>query len=62
MSAKIALRLDFDALQLRKLARRCSDTRQTRRLLALVAVYDGMSRAIRPRSGAWIVKHYETGT
>ncbi len=62
MSAKIALRLDFDALQLRKLAKRCSDTRQTRRLLALGAVYDGMSRADAAKIGAWIVKHCETGT
>ena len=45
MSAKIVLRSDFEAPQLRRLARRCSDTRQTRRLLALAGVYDGMSRA-----------------
>jgi transposase len=45
MSAKIVLRSDFEASQLRRLARRCSDTRQTRRLLALAGVYDGMSRA-----------------
>ena len=43
MSAKIALRLDVSALQLRKLAQRCPDSRQARRLLALAAVYDGMS-------------------
>ena len=45
MSAKIALRTDFDAAQLRKLSRRCSDSGQSRRLLSLAAVYDGMSRA-----------------
>ena len=45
MSAKIALRPDFDATQLRTLSKGCSDPRQTRRLLALAAVYDGMSRA-----------------
>jgi transposase len=40
----IPLRDDYDAAQLRALARRSRDVRQTRRLLALAAVYDGMSR------------------
>ena len=44
MPAKVILRSDFDALQLRQFAKRSSDTRQTCRLLALAAVYDGMSR------------------
>ena len=44
MPAKVTLRSDFDALQLRQFAKRSSDTRQTCRLLALAAVYDGMSR------------------
>ena len=44
MPAKIALRCDFDAPQLRALSRRCSDSGQSRRLLSLAAVYDGMSR------------------
>ena len=44
MPAKVILRSDFDALQLRQFANRSSDTRQTCRLLALAAVYDGMSR------------------
>lgn len=41
----IALRDDYDATVLRALARRSRDPRQIRRLLALAAVYDGMSRA-----------------
>ncbi len=41
----IALRQDFDAAQLRVLARASRDARQVRRLLALAAVYDGASRA-----------------
>ena len=41
----IQLREDFDAAALRRLATRSRDNRQIRRLLALAAVYDGMSRA-----------------
>ena len=41
----IQLREDFDAAALRRLAKRSRDNRQIRRLLALAAVYDGMSRA-----------------
>jgi transposase len=40
----IQLRDDYDASTLRRLAKRCRDARQIRRLLALAAVYDGMSR------------------
>lgn len=40
----IALRQDYDAAQLRALARSTKDARQVRRLLALAAVYDGASR------------------
>ena len=43
MSA-IALRQDFDAVQLRALARSSLDACQVRRLLALAAVYDGAGR------------------
>ena len=41
----IALRQDYDAAQLRALARASKDARQVRRLLALAAVYDGASRS-----------------
>ena len=44
MSACIALRDDYDSLALRRLAKRSRDPRQVRRLLALAAAYDGMSR------------------
>src|SRR5262245_51080609 len=44
MSAPIPLRQDFDASQLRGLARRSKDGRQARRLLALAAIYDGATR------------------
>jgi transposase len=45
MSVCIALRNDYDGNQLRALAKRSRDPRQVRRLLALAAVYDGMSRS-----------------
>ncbi len=51
MAACVPLRTDFDAPSLRLFAKRCSDTRQTRRLLALAAVYDGMSRGEAARIG-----------
>ena len=44
MPAKIAPRHDFRAPRLRKRSQQCPDSRQTCRLLALAAVYDGMSR------------------
>ena len=44
MAAAIALRLDYSARELRRLAKASKDAAQTRRLLALAAVYDGGSR------------------
>jgi len=44
MSAPIPLRLDFDASQLRDLAKKTKDGPQARRLLALAAIYDGAMR------------------
>ncbi len=44
MPASIPLRPDFDARRVRDLARRCCDAKQSRRLLSLAAVYDGMTR------------------
>jgi transposase len=41
----IALRSDYDAGKLRAAARRSLDAGQTRRLLALAAVYDGATRS-----------------
>lgn len=45
MPSTVQLRDDYDAAELRSLAKRSRDPRQIRRLLALAAVYDGMSRA-----------------
>ena len=44
MSHPVALRSDYDAARLRGLARRTKDGPQTRRLLALAAIYDGGTR------------------
>ena len=51
MSSSIRLRDDYDADELRALAKRSGNSRQIRRLLALAAVYDGMSRAEADRVG-----------
>ena len=45
MAAAIGVRGDYEAAQLRALARRSDDAGQTRRLLALAAIYDGGSRS-----------------
>ena len=49
--ASVVLRDDFDAAAVRRLARDAQDAGQARRLLAVAAVYDGMSRADAARIG-----------
>ena len=61
MPASVPLRRDFDARHLRKLASRCKDARQSRRLLSLAAVYDGMSVERPQGSVGWIAKPCGTG-
>lgn len=51
MPLTVQLRADYDAAELRRLAKRRRDNRQIRRLLALAAVYDGMSRAAAAQVG-----------
>src|ERR1700675_611 len=51
MGAPIDLREDFEAAALRRLAVEAKDADQARRLLALAAVYDGMSREDAARIG-----------
>ena len=51
MASSVQLRDDYDAGGLRDLAKRSRDRRQIRRLLALAAVYDGMSRAAAAKVG-----------
>lgn len=65
----IALRSDFDAATLRRLARRARDSAQARRLLALAVIYDGGSRAQAAETGGvtrqivrdWVVKFNAVG-
>lgn len=45
MGQAIELRLDFDGVQLRRLARASKHANQARRLLALAEIYDGGSRS-----------------
>ena len=47
----IPLRTDLDAQRLRGAARESTDSGQTRRLLALAAIYDGASRTEAARIG-----------
>ncbi len=69
MAAVVPLRPDFDATKLRGVAKRCPDSRQTRRLLALAAVYEGMSRAEAAKVGGmdrqtlrdWVHRFNEEG-
>jgi transposase len=51
MPSTVPLRDDYDAAHLRVEAKRSRDPRQIRRLLALAAVYDGMSRAAAAKVG-----------
>jgi len=51
MAAAVGLRADYDAVQLRSLAKRSKDDDQTRRLLALAVVYDGGSRSEGAQAG-----------
>jgi hypothetical protein len=43
MGQPIAVRMDFTALEVRRLARRAKDSDQVRRLLAVAAVLDGFA-------------------
>src|SRR5713101_1594274 len=51
MASAVRVRGDYEAAQLRALAKRSADAAQTRRLLALAAIYDGGSRAEAARLG-----------
>lgn len=65
----IPLRGDFDALHLRRFARRTKDAPQARRLLALAAIYEGATRTEAAKIGGvtlqivrdWVVKFNAQG-
>jgi len=69
MSAAINLRQDFTAAALRRLASVVRDADQVRRLLAVAAIYDGMSREEAARIGGmdrqtlrdWVHRFNEEG-
>ncbi len=69
MSAALPLRTDFDAARLRALSRRCGDANQSRRMLSIAAVYDGMSRAEAAKIGGmerqslrrWVIRFNAKG-
>lgn len=69
MRPGIALRPDYDAAQLRSLARATRDAGQSRRLLALAEIYDGGSRTKAARIGGvglqtirdWVVRFNARG-
>ena len=51
MSAAIPVRDDFDAVRVRREAKRCGNAHQARRLLGIAAIYDGLSRTEAARIG-----------
>ena len=51
MAAAVQVRGDYEAAQIRVLAKRSMNAAQTRRLLALAAIYDGGSRTEAARIG-----------
>jgi transposase len=51
MPAAVTLRMDFSANELRRLAKGSKDANQSRRLLSLAAIVDGMNRADAARIG-----------
>jgi len=69
MGQPIAVRIDYTADQLRRLARRTKDVAQARRLLAIAAVLDGASRAEAAQTGGmdrqtlrdWVIRFNEQG-
>src|SRR5262245_9315090 len=69
MGQPIAVRTDFTAVEVRRLARRAKDSDQVRRLLAIAAVLDGASRAEAAKVGGmdrqtlrdWVIRFNEQG-
>ena len=69
MAAAIGLRVDHTADDLRRLAKASRDAKQTRRLLALAAIYDGGSRTEAARIGGvglqvvrdWVLRFNRSG-
>ena len=60
MSAALRLREDYDAQHMRALAKASRDANQTRRLLALAAIYDGRPRHETAQIGGVGVQPFES--
>ena len=54
MGSAIGIRADYSLAELRRLAKSSRGSKQSRRLLSLAAVLDGMSREDADGSAAWI--------
>ena len=54
MGHAIAVRTDYTADEVRRLAKRVKDAAQARRLLAIAAVLDGLHAPRLPGSAGWI--------
>jgi len=61
MGQAIAVRQDFTATELRRLATRTKDVAQARRLLAIAAILDGRRVQKRRGSAEWTARHCGTG-
>ena len=62
MGQPIAVRTDFSAVELRRLARRAEDSDQVRRLLAIAVPCSMAHRERRPpRSAEWPGRRFVTG-
>ena len=69
MARAIGVRTDYSACDLRRLARRCGDGEQVRRLLALAAILDGGSRSEAAKIGGvtlqivrdWVIRFNAQG-
>jgi len=69
MAAALGLRNDFDAARLRAIAKQSKEAAQTRRLLALAAIYEGASRTEAAKIGGvtvqivrdWVVRFNAAG-
>ena len=61
MPSAVRLRTDFTAGELRRLAKKAQDVNQSRRLLSLAAVLDGMSRTEAAMIGGWTARPCVTG-
>lgn len=69
MASALELRTDFSAAEFRRLAKRSKDNNQSRRLLSLAAVMDGMNRTDAARIGGmdrqtlrdWVLRFNELG-